>query len=185
MSEKHALLCKRILLCALILGAALCALSTVLFFALSGRIESAAEKSVVADSYALFATVDLIFVGSCLAITLGAFFMKSPLLPAVPLLLPMWGILSLCWTWICAVWSDFESMDASWLVVMFGIGASLLLSLTAYVQSIQRHAILKSEEKRAQMIAEKESKRLAAKEKRDKRKRIAEKKKRLSAPKKR
>ncbi len=183
MNKKHALICKRILLSALILGVAMCAVSAMLVFVSAGRIGDSTVRAVVLDSYILFVSVDLGFVGFCILATVIAYFMKSPLSPSIPVLLPMWGILSLCWTWICAVWSDFEAFDASLPVIIFGIGASLLLSLTAYIQACARYEILSSEEKRDLLRGQKEAKRLAAKEKRETRKRIAEKRRRLANPK--
>jgi len=182
-SPKHAGICTKALIIAGIIGAFLCLLSlTVFYVSVSGIEGNKTAAEVICDSYLMFAGTDLVFIAVCLIVTLAASLMKSPLRPIIPLVLPMWAIISLFWTWLYSVWSVFVLLNTAPFVFMYGIGCALLLSVSALPQSFERKRILEGDISREELIRRTERKKAERLERAKKRKRLSEKKRRLSHP---
>ena len=185
LDEINSKLSRTILIITGILGAILSCLSSVLFFFLLSRSNAdVTEKVVIEDSFVLFASVDTAIIAIGLAVTLISSLMKSFLRPMIPVVLPLWGIVSLFWTAVCCVWSDFESFSASVFVIVFGVGAAFLLSFSALPQMLDRIKILSDPEKKREIVDNLREKRAKRESRRLERKRLREKKNRLRHPKK-
>ncbi len=168
-----------------ILGAILSCLGAVLFFVfLSKSYAGSAEKRVIEDVFVLFSVIDIIIVAVGMVITLASSLLKSYLRPIIPVVLPLWGIISLFWCALCCAWSEFETFSAASFIMLFGIGASFLLSFSALIQINERIKVLSDPDRRSEMIGAIRQKRAKAERRRLERKRLREKKKRLSHPKK-
>lgn len=167
------------------LGALLAVLGAVLFFILLSKSDAAAtEKGIIEDVFVLFLSVDIIMVAVGMVITLVSSLVKSFLRPLIPVVLPLWGIITLFWTAVCYAWSEFESFSASLYVILFGVGAAFLLAFSVLPQMHERIKVLSDSEKRGEIIAAIKRKRAKRESRRAERKRLREQKKRLMHPKK-
>ena len=169
-----------------ILGAILSCISVILFYSfLSKSYADAAEKSVIEDIFVLFLAVDIFIVSVGMVITLASSLLKSFFRPVIPVVLPLWGIISYFWCAICCAWSEFQTFSAATFVVLFGIGASFLLSFSALPQIVERIKVLSDSGKRSEIINAIREKRAKKESHSLERKRLREQKKRLKHPNKR
>ncbi len=185
MDERNAKISKALLIITGILGAVLVCLSCFLFFALlSGSKADGAERTVIADSFVLYAVIETVIVAIGLAITFLSSLIKSPLRPVIPVVLPLWGIITLFLTAVWSAWSDFEVFSSSVFVMLYGSGGAFLLAFSALPQMIERAKTLSDSEKRRELMVALRAKRAKKESRRNEKKRLREKKKRLSHPKK-
>lgn len=183
-SPKTAGVGKISLLTSSIAGICLCVLSCAFFYVfLLWSDTDQVEFSVITDSFSTFLITEAVYIGVGLAVTLGAVLLKSKLSAVVPVVLMLWSLINLFWTLGWSVWSEFEKFNGEPFVLLFGIGATMLLAAAAYVQTLNREKLLLDREKREELINRKNEKKLERERKRTQRKRIAEKKRKLKHPK--
>lgn len=185
LSLKNARLCRLCLLCAGSLGIVFCVLSAILFAVTLTRTDADfTVKAVVYDSYIMFVGTSGVFFAVGFVITLISSLLKTKLCTVIPIVSPLWAVIGLFWTYMCAVWSDFAQFDASSFVILFGIGEALLLSFPPLIQTGARVKLLSDGRKIAEIEADRRRKKAEIEKKRAAKKQLSEKKKKLKHPKK-
>ena len=165
-------------------GIILCALSLVLLTINLNtlRLESTA-KDVIKDTFKLFVVADSIYIALGLLVTLVSSVIKSRLRVFIPFILPMWAAISYFWTFVCTIWAEYLGFSATPYIIMFGIGASLLLVISA-LPDVQRRIALLSDPAFVESVKKQRAGKKKYKEdKKKERKRIARLKKKLKHPK--
>ena len=184
LSVKLSKLSKTVLIILFGVGAALCIVSPVLFTINLNTLKvQLSVKDVIRDTFELFVIADSIYIALGLLVTLVSSAIKSRLRVFIPIILPMWAAISYFWTYVCTIWAEYLGFSATPYIVMFGIGASMLLVISS-LPDLQRRTKLLSDHSAVESIKKQRAGKKKYKEdKKKERKRIARLKKKLKHPK--
>lgn len=184
LSVKLSKLSKTVLIILFGVGAALCIVSPVLFTINLNTLKvQLSVKDVIRDTFELFIIADSIYIALGLLVTLVSSAIKSRLRVFIPIILPMWAAISYFWTYVCTIWAEYLGFSATPYIVMFGIGASMLLVISS-LPDLQRRTKLLSDHSAVESIKKQRAGKKKYKEdKKKERKRIARLKKKLKHPK--
>ncbi|MBQ4067364.1 MAG: hypothetical protein IJD22_06960 [Clostridia bacterium] len=183
-SKRSAKISRISFLVSLSLGVLLCIASVSLYLVLlssSGADE--AERAVINGSMSAFLVTEAIYIGVGAVITVVSVMVGSVFAPVVPIVLWLWSVINLFWTLGWTAWSSFASFNGVPYVIMFGIGATMLLSVAPYFQMTKREKLLGDRGKREELIESVNQKKWKRESKRAERRRIAEKRRKLKHPK--
>ena len=152
LSVKLSKLSKTVLIILFGVGAALCIVSPVLFTINLNTLKvQLSVKDVIRDTFELFVIADSIYIALGLLVTLVSSAIKSRLRVFIPIILPMWAAISYFWTYVCTIWAEYLGFSATPYIVMFGIGASMLLVISS-LPDLQRRTKLLSDHSAVESI---------------------------------
>ena len=177
-------LCRTLLFVFSVVGVLLCIASAVSFNVSLAAIDAdASTKDVIKDSFELFLITDGAYIALGLVITLVSSLLKSRMRAVIPFVLPLWAGISCFWTYLYTVWSEFLGFSSTLYILMFGIGASFLLSFAALPDVQRRIALLSVPSNVESIKIQREGKRKYREDKKKERVRIARLKKKMKNPK--
>lgn len=130
-------LCGKIFAAAAAAGAVSCAASCAAFFASASSCPDSEAAQVAIDSFLLFLKTDLPGVLLCAAATAAVSLCGGGLRQIRAALAPLWAILSLAWTRICVVWSDYTVLSPAPYIVWCGVSLAAVMCLGGAVDMLR------------------------------------------------
>lgn len=190
MSERLALIAKRIFLCTILGGAFACILSIALFCISAARLGDGDIRSATIGSFRLYTVASCIFTVIYTLIIIA--FMNSKIRTKtgniIPVYLfavsPLFSFIGAFCSMMYSALTFFDGISLRGYILLFGAGMSLMTTLIPYLETKKRYSLLSDDNKREKYVYEREQKKINAKEAKETRKRIAEKRRRLAHPKK-
>ncbi|MBE6714241.1 MAG: hypothetical protein E7575_03005 [Ruminococcaceae bacterium] len=179
-SHTNALVCRGVLT-GLSLGGAAGACITAAHFFLSVRAfdVNAEAVQVVVDNFRLYLSIECSFAAVGILVCLVSALLKNKMSAMVPVIMPLWSIVSLFWTFLMASLSGAEWINVSLYMTLFGCSIALLCMAPLLLAAFARVKYLSDEKLVAEALRIKREKRERMSEARAARKRLREKQNRL------